>query len=156
MRWARDSTSRSQGLPRQLWLVPGRQLGRGRYGGQLGRGRYGGSCGSTSTEGQRDRGTGSLAHGELPSRGDTRLCRTDGSCQPGQCPHCLLQVRLLLLQSWGPQQRCRDEEDEEGDKQSPRQGRWLLGESGGLAGIFTQAQSSRSELAGRKGEVRRH
>lgn len=44
--------------------------------------------------------------------------------------------RLILLQSSGLQQCWRDEEDEGGTKQSPRQGRWLLGESGGLAGIF--------------------
>lgn len=55
---------------------------------------------------------------KLPSRGDTSHGRTDGFCHPGQCLHCLLEVRLLLLQSWGPQQCWRHE----GDKAKPQGG----------------------------------
>lgn len=92
---------------------------------------------------------------ELPSRGDTSHSRTDGFCHPGQCLHCLLEVRLLLLHSWGPQQCWRDEEDEGGTKQSPRDGKWLLGESGGLAGSLPRHRAAGSEIAGRM-NVRRH
>lgn len=82
-------------------------------------------CERTSLELQRCscECTGSLC--ELPSRHTD--CSTDGVCQPGQCLHCLLQVRLLL-QSSGLQRCWREEEDEGGTKQSPRQDRWLLGE----------------------------
>lgn len=117
---------------------------------QVWRCRYGGAAVKVQAWRYRYRGTGVhvqavLCECELPSRGDTSHCRTDGLCHPAQHLHCLLQVRLLLLQSWGPQQRWREEEDEVGGQsKAPGRvgGRWVSQE-GLQASSPRHRQSSR-------------
>lgn len=117
---------------------------------QVWRCRYGGAAVKVQAWRYRYRGTGVhvqvvLCECELPSRGDTSHCRTDGLCHPAQHLHCLLEVRLLLLQSWGPQQCWREEEDEVGGQsKAPGRvgGRWVSQE-GLQASSPRHRQSSR-------------
>lgn len=115
---------------------------------QVWRCRCGGAAVKVQAWRYRYRGTGvevQVVLREFPSRGDTSHCRTDRLCHPAQCLHCLLEVRLLLLQSRGLQQCWRDEDDEVGE-QSKAPGRvggcWVSQE--GLQ-ASTQAQTEQQD-----------
>lgn len=85
---------------------------------------------------------------ELPSRGDTSHCSTDGSCQPAQGLHCLLQAGCSSCRAGVHSSAAERRKMKGGHEQSPRQGRWLLGEAGGLAESSPRHRAGGSEIAG--------
>lgn len=92
--------------------------------------------------------TGSLV---LPRRGDT-IAGLPGSATLLSL-HCLLEVRMLLLHSWGLLQCWRDEEDEGGDKAKPQAGvgSCWVSQEGLQASLPRHRQSSRIRDRGEEG-----